>query len=100
MAKSSKDIQLSELKDTIAQLNTTIKLLTDIIAQKDKALVDMQTRIEETSKRDEASKKATSPSSVFIIVYCVRLLLRRSRSERYPPFGDVIAVNENNFAYE
>ena len=45
MAKSSKDIQLSEFKDTISQRNTTIKLLTDIIAQKDKALIDMQTRI-------------------------------------------------------
>ena len=57
MAKSSKDIQLSEYKDTISQLNTTIKLLTDIIAQKDKALVDMQTRIEETSKEMKLLRK-------------------------------------------
>lgn len=33
MAKSSKDIQLSELKDMIAQLNTTIKTLNDTIAR-------------------------------------------------------------------
>lgn len=41
MTKSSIDIQLSELKDINTQLNTTIKLLTDIIVQKDKALIDM-----------------------------------------------------------
>lgn len=29
MAKSSKDIQLVELKDMISQLNTTIKMLND-----------------------------------------------------------------------
>ena len=33
MAKSSKDIQLVELKDMIAQLNTTIKMLNDTIAK-------------------------------------------------------------------
>lgn len=33
MARSSKDIQLSELKDMIAQLNTTIKTLNDTIAR-------------------------------------------------------------------
>ena len=33
MAKSSKDIQLSELKDMISQLNTTIKTLNDTIAR-------------------------------------------------------------------
>ena len=33
MVKSSKDIQLSELKDMIAQLNTTIKTLNDTIAR-------------------------------------------------------------------
>lgn len=33
MARSSKDIQLSELKDMIAQLNMTIKTLNDTIAQ-------------------------------------------------------------------
>ena len=33
MAKSSKDIQLSELKDMIAQLNTAIKTLNDTIAR-------------------------------------------------------------------
>ena len=31
MAKSAKDIQLSELKDTNSQLNMTIKILTDTI---------------------------------------------------------------------
>ncbi|NLO99465.1 MAG: IS66 family transposase, partial [Clostridiaceae bacterium] len=34
MAKSSKDIQLSELKDLISQLNTTIKNLNETISQK------------------------------------------------------------------
>ena len=33
MARSSKDIQLSELKDMISQLNTTIKTLNDTIAK-------------------------------------------------------------------
>ena len=33
MARSSKDIQLSELKDMIAQLNITIKTLNDTIAR-------------------------------------------------------------------
>ena len=33
MTKSSRDIQLSELKDMIAQLNLTIKTLNDIIAR-------------------------------------------------------------------
>ena len=33
MAISSKDIQLSELKDTISQLNMTIKTLNDTIAK-------------------------------------------------------------------
>ena len=33
MARSSKDIQLSELKDTISQLNMTIKTLNDTIAK-------------------------------------------------------------------
>ena len=33
MARSSKDIQLSELKDMISQLNTTIKTLNETIAR-------------------------------------------------------------------
>ena len=33
MAKSSKDIQLSELKDLISQLNMTIKTLNETIAR-------------------------------------------------------------------
>ena len=33
MAKSSKDIQLSELKDLISQLNMTIKTLNETIAK-------------------------------------------------------------------
>mgnify|MGYP002516049184 CR=1 FL=1 len=33
MTKSSRDIQLSELKDMIAQLNLTIKMLNDTIAR-------------------------------------------------------------------
>ena len=33
MAKSSKDIQLSELKDMISQLNMTIKTLNETIAR-------------------------------------------------------------------
>ena len=41
MAQSAKDIQFNELKDTISELNTTIKLLTDTIAQKDKVIAEM-----------------------------------------------------------
>ena len=33
MVNSSKDIQLSELKDLVSQLNTTIKTLNDTIAR-------------------------------------------------------------------
>lgn len=33
MTKSSKDIQLVELKDMIIQLNTTIKMLNDTISR-------------------------------------------------------------------
>ena len=33
MARSSKDIQLSELKDVILQLNTTIKTLNETITK-------------------------------------------------------------------
>lgn len=41
MAQSAKDIQFNELKDTISELNTTIKLLTDTIAQKDTVIAEM-----------------------------------------------------------
>lgn len=57
MAKSAKDIQLSELKDTNSQLNMTIKILTDTIIQKDKALADMQTCLDEINEEMKLLRK-------------------------------------------
>ena len=47
MAQSAKDIRINELLDTNSQLNATVKQLIDALAQKDKALADMQTRLDE-----------------------------------------------------
>lgn len=63
MAKSAKDIQLSELKDTNSQLNMTIKILTDIILQKDKALADMQMRLDEINEEMKLLRKKLFGSS-------------------------------------
>ena len=42
MAQSAKDIRINELLDANSQLNATVKQLIDALAQKDKALADMQ----------------------------------------------------------
>lgn len=46
-AREQEDIQIKECMDMIAQLNTTIKLLTEAIAQKNQALADMQKQFDE-----------------------------------------------------
>lgn len=57
MAKSAKDIQLSELKNINSQLNMTIKILTDTIIQKDKVLADMQMRLDEINEEMKLLRK-------------------------------------------
>lgn len=47
MTQSEEDIQIKECMDMIAQLNATIKLLTEAIIQKDQALADMQKQLDE-----------------------------------------------------
>lgn len=47
MTQSEEDIQIKECMDMIAQLNTTIKLLTEAIAQKDQVIADMQKQLDE-----------------------------------------------------
>lgn len=46
MTQSEEDIQIKECMDMNAQLNTTIKLLTEAIIQKDQALADMQKQLD------------------------------------------------------
>ena len=46
MTQSEKDIQIKEYMDLNVQLNTTIKLLTEAIIQKDQALADMQKQLD------------------------------------------------------
>lgn len=46
-AREQEDIQIKECMDMIAQLNTTIKLLNEVIAQKDRAIADMQKQLNE-----------------------------------------------------
>lgn len=46
MTQSEEDIQIKECMDMIAQLNTTIKLLTEAIAQKDQVIADMQKQLD------------------------------------------------------
>lgn len=46
MTQSEEDIQIKEYMDMNAQLNATIKLLTEAIAQKDQALADMQKQLD------------------------------------------------------
>lgn len=50
MAQSAKDIRINELLDANSQLNTTVKHLVDALTQKDKALADMQTRLDEMTE--------------------------------------------------
>ena len=46
MTQSEEDIQIKEYMDLNAQLNATIKLLTEAIIQKDQALADMQKQLD------------------------------------------------------
>lgn len=50
MAQSAKDIRINELLDANSQLNTTVNHLIDALTQKDKALADMQTRLDEMTE--------------------------------------------------
>lgn len=47
MTQSEEDIQIKEYMDLNAQLNATIKPLTEAITQKDQALADMQKQLDE-----------------------------------------------------
>lgn len=47
MTQSEEDIQINEYMNLNVQLNTTIKLLIEVIAQKDQALADMQKQLDE-----------------------------------------------------
>lgn len=47
MTQSEEDIQIKECMDMIAQLNTTIKILTEAITQKDQVIADMQKQLNE-----------------------------------------------------
>lgn len=47
MTQSEEDIQIKEYMDMIVQLNMTIKLLNEAIAQKDRAIADMQKQLNE-----------------------------------------------------
>lgn len=46
MTQSEEDIRIKECMDMNAQLNTTIKLLTEAIIQKDQAIADMQKQLD------------------------------------------------------
>lgn len=46
MTQSEEDIQINEYMNLNAQLNTTIKLLTEAIAQKDQVIADMQKQLD------------------------------------------------------
>lgn len=45
-AREKEDIRIKECMDMNAQLNATIKLLTEAIIQKDQALADMQKQLD------------------------------------------------------
>lgn len=63
MAQSAKDIRINELLDANSQLNTTVKHLVDALTQKDKALADMQTRLDEMSEELKLLRKKLFGSS-------------------------------------
>lgn len=63
MAQSAKDIRINELLDANSQLNTTVKHLVDALTQKDKALADMQTRLDEMTEELKLLKKKLFGSS-------------------------------------
>lgn len=46
MTQSEEDIRIRECMDMNAQLNATIKLLTEAIIQKDQAIADMQKQLD------------------------------------------------------
>lgn len=62
MAQSAKDIQFNDLKDTILELNTTIKLLTDTIAQKDTVIAEMTEELKWLRKQLFGSSKERMPN--------------------------------------
>ena len=51
MAANPREIQIRELKDTISQLNTTIKVLTETIEQGQKREAVMQEQIDYLTKK-------------------------------------------------
>ena len=63
MAQSTKDIRINELLDANSQLNTTVKHLVDALTQKDKALADMQTRLDEMTEELKLLRKKLFGSS-------------------------------------
>lgn len=63
MAQSAKDIRINELLDANSQLNATVKQLIDALAQKDKALADMQTRLDEMTEELKLLRKKLFGSS-------------------------------------
>lgn len=63
MAQSAKDIRINELLDANSQLNTTVKHLVDALTQKDKALADMQTRLDEMTEELKLLRKKLFGSS-------------------------------------
>ena len=63
MAQSAKDIRINELLDANSQLNTTVKHLVDALTHKDKALADMQTRLDEMTEELKLLRKKLFGSS-------------------------------------
>lgn len=63
MAQSAKDIRINELLDANSQLNTTVKHLVDALTQKDKALADMQARLDEMTEELKLLRKKLFGSS-------------------------------------
>ena len=63
MAQSAKDIRINELLDANSQLNTTVKHLIDALTQKDKALADMQARLDEMTEELKLLRKKLFGSS-------------------------------------
>lgn len=63
MAQSAKDIRINELLDANSQLNTTVNHLIDALTQKDKALADMQTRLDEMTEELKLLRKKLFGSS-------------------------------------
>ena len=63
MAQSAKDIRINELLDANSQLNPPVKHLVDALTQKDKALADMQTRLDEMTEELKLLRKKLFGSS-------------------------------------